>query len=101
MQPIPAMDTFMQQTLRAFLDNQREAYLATMPADDKNIAFVQAKYECACLALAVITRFVADINDLDTPTPEPLNTAAEAMHNAICQYGDDYLRRLGYKPEEF
>lgn len=100
MRQLTAMDSFIQRTITSFVDAQVKAYQATMSDDDPNIAQNQATYEVCILAMAAIAKYVAQVEEMEL-LPAPLAMALEVLHGAICDTGDEHLRKLGYKPEEF
>jgi hypothetical protein len=71
-----------------------------MSNGDPNVNRTQATYETACLAIATVLRFVANVSD-EVPLPQELADKWTALHDAICREQDNQLRALGYKPEEF
>lgn len=87
-------DEMLCRTLTAFLEAQAKAYEEGMGEDEPTIANVQARYETAALALATLARFCTRIGSKDQ-LPNTWEGPVSALHDLICETGDEYLRSKG------
>lgn len=108
MNAIQRSDRILQGTLHAFTANAVRAYADDMrysakPFDQeaKAINHSQACYEVSTLAITAVLRTIAGQSPEDTePLPEPIQTAWQALHDAICKHGDNVLISKGFTPPE-